>query len=700
MKNSSLRKILTCVLASSFLVSCSKEEEVTTSTAVTPSSPTYSYSGGDTSNDVVIDATSSATVLDEAGYGDTSYQVFHKVESYDDLLLEGYPTADYLVFQALATTFKLDSNEPIEVIHQSVKESLGSRYESVRSSYDLITRDAYNDVKKNSDNLAGVRDYYSVGFEDLSNNWFEGLTSSEATTMKEHILHFYEMNDLLQVTHYSYLEGLDSLVDYVILTEKVTAYISALPEESREEKVALVNRILFEPETVSQDDYTTFVTDSVTVRDLLESTTSLGSHFQEILHDEWNLNPRRIGYFGSDRHYGMSAIEFFDSNATSTSTQYANVVISPSNSNVSSKTARLYLPKLGSEEYLVLTIQEIIFDEENMFAYIGLETASISTFNTLMAQDLHNVNVATLSSEHGLTVVQSGTTESTDSGATAEDLSHDDHDDHDVELDGMSSATPEYHTVSSSNGSGGTVSLNVPHFAEKIVVLDYNFFDFTVGVGIFDRYEYLMIQDGMPEVLKPSLLGDSKLSTAVNSGDLSEIVAFAPDVIYISKDYVHLYSELSAIAPVVLTELNQSAPYSSFVENVNLFATVFMVEETMQPTLDGYAPRLATLKTKASGKSAVLVSVSGGVMTVNDSDGGMIFNELGMNNLGSGKTTVTMADIEGLNPDYLFILDMDGSATASATVPTTMVNVDAWTVLNSGLLGMDQILKDLEKALG
>ncbi|MFI3255062.1 MAG: hypothetical protein R3Y63_12130 [Eubacteriales bacterium] len=695
-----LKQSLPCLLAVATLTGCSSDSSSTSTP--TPSTntpqitiPTYDYQLNTDDQLEDLDGMSSATVLDEEdGYGDTSYQIFYQSNSRDELLLDRYPTADALVFFALSEPYRLDSDVPVDVVHQTVKEALGSRYDSVRNSFQLIGQSAYYSELASSEDPASVQAYYSMGFDDLANGWFEGLSAEEISTIKSSILQYYDINDLLNVNHYTKLEGIQDLIIYADIISSVHDYIQDQSAETQNILNQLVERVLHDRGSITVDDYTTMITTSLTVRELMNAVEDLETNLPgEILQGEWNLTPKRVGYFSADVHYGMSVIESIQSEVGTAT--YRNVTETRGSDNVTSKTARLYLPKIEGEGYFVLTIQEIVFDEENIYSYVNVESASISTFNTLLAQDLHRTNVSTLTEMYGLTVESLDPLpeeESQDDHGEEED--HDDHGEDDLDVDGMSSATPEFVTLSTPNGSGDVIEVIVPHFPEKVAILDYNFFDFAIAIGFPDRFERLLIQDNLPSNFQSYLLGDNNLSDTMNFNDLSEIIAFAPDVIFISQQFAFLYEELSAIAPVVLTLIDENDPYGSYLENIARFSSVFAVQENSDGFTDGYTERLNSLREKASGKTGAIVSVSEGTLVSESSYGSLIFQGLGMTDFGG---TITLADVETL--DYLFVLSDDGSLVLETAVPVVSLDRDAWVHTSSGLLGMGQMISDLERGI-
>lgn len=669
----------------------------TTTTSSSSNSGTSSYSfqvttPTDYSTDNT-DSTSSATVLDEeTGYGNSSYEIFYLNSSTDELLLEGYPSVDYLVFQALSTPYLFDSNVPIDVIHQTVKESLGDRYDAVRSNYNLLTRDAYYQALASTDDPVGLKNLYSKDLSDLPEKWFQGLTSTEIAYLKDIVLDYYNINDLLKSTHYSGISGIEPLINFAITMSAVDSHIQTLSAGEQETTRALVNRVIYQSDQVSSSEYITMVTPKLTVRELLEVVVSMEDDLTgPLLQDEKNLFPERIGYYASSRHYGMSTIESLSPSVSGN--VYGNVTETVSDSNVSSKTARLYLPQIGTDDYYVLTIQELIFDATHIYTYLNVETASISTFNTSMAQDLHKNNVVSLCLQYGLEVDTTGT-------GTTEDLVEQVEDEDELEVDDMSSATPEMVTISTKNGAGEVIEVTIPHFPERVVLMDYVSFDVLSCLGVQDRFERLLIQDELPGLLQTYLLGDENLSATVGVGDLTAVEAFQPEVIFANAQSAWIYDALSAIAPVIMIDLDDGDAYGSFLKNVATISSVFSIQDEADAVTVGYDQRLESLRNKASGQTAVIASVRDGVMTVENQYATLILQELGLDNVAAHLVgeQISSDTVAELAPDYLFVLNHDGSFTPVDT-KTVFLDVPSWTLLDGGLLGMNQMLSDLEQGI-
>lgn len=689
------------------LVGCSSKEEeyvpyVPPSTTTIPSITTTTTPSGTTPSGGDLDGMSSATVItDEWEYGESSYNVFYKNSSEAELLLDSYPSSDYLVFQALSTPYNNDSEVPIDIIHQSVKESLADRYDAVRATFNLIGRDAYMAEIAASETPDQVRNYYSLGLDALPNSWYEGLTNSEIITIKSFLLDYYNINDLLVATHYSKIDGIDSLSRFVTALTEMDVYLQTQSQEYRDQMNDLADRVINNSASVSEIEYTTLLTPDLSVRELMDIKKSLEESVPgKIKSTQEDIIPKRIGYYATSKHYGMSIIEsILAAGDQVDTTSYSNVIETQGVDKISSKSARLYLPKMNTDLYFVITIQELKYDADNIYTYLSVETASISAFSTDMAQDLHDNNVYELNQLLGISN-EPEPSEPSEEGEEGDGTIDPE------DLDGMTSATPEFYTIVTQDGTGNMIEVQVPHFPGSIVYLDYAAFDTNNTLGYGDRADRLLIQDNMPASMQQYLLGDANLSESVKNGDLSAIQAHMPDVIFANADYLHLYDQLSAIAPVVIIDVDHSYPYQSFLTNVARVSTIFAVQALSDEITKGYDARLRELSGHAQGKNAVVVSISEGQISAmgENSDCSIIFRDLGMVNMATTQA-LTPEQLVEMNPPFLYILDRDGTAgqvIAPASFAGKVIYLDtgSWTQLGSGLTGMGQMLTDLENGFG
>lgn len=117
--------------------------------------------------------------------------------------------------------------------------------------------------------------------------------------------------------------------------------------------------------------------------------------------------------------------------------------------------------------------------------------------------------------------------------------------------DAQASETPESVTVTTLNGNGEKVELEVPYNPERVAILDMAVLD------MMDNWDLGAQIVGMPKSSKIDYLMEyNNNEDIVNLGTLKEVdmealMASEPDVIFIGGRLSAQYDELSKIAPVV-----------------------------------------------------------------------------------------------------------------------------------------------------
>ena len=144
----------------------------------------------------------------------------------------------------------------------------------------------------------------------------------------------------------------------------------------------------------------------------------------------------------------------------------------------------------------------------------------------------------------------------------------------------QASETPESVTVTTLNGNGEKVELEVPYNPERVAILDMAVLDMMDNWGLGSQIV------GMPKSSKIDYLMEYNNNDAiVNLGTLKEVdmealMASEPDVIFIGGRLSAQYDELSKIAPVVYTAVDyEEGVIQSVKNNASMFASIFGEEE-------------------------------------------------------------------------------------------------------------------------
>ncbi len=209
--------------------------------------------------------------------------------------------------------------------------------------------------------------------------------------------------------------------------------------------------------------------------------------------------------------------------------------------------------------------------------------------------------------------------------------------------------------------------------------------------------------------------------------DMEKLVESQPDVIFIGARMQERYDELSKIAPVVYLEVDyEKGSFESIKKNIATIAKIYGVDHKADAAIKGYEQRLAAIKAKTAGKSAVIGLVTSSSLHTlgNNKRCALITTDAGFHNL--AKDVASMHGNESslellvkLDPEYIFILDRDsaiskpGAKLAEQVMDNELVKKTAafkngkifyltpapWYLSEGGITATDIMLSDIEKAL-
>lgn len=288
--------------------------------------------------------------------------------------------------------------------------------------------------------------------------------------------------------------------------------------------------------------------------------------------------------------------------------------------------------------------------------------------------------------------------------------------------------TPENVTIKSLNANKEEIDLEVPYDPERIAVLDMAALDILDNLGLGDRVvgsastslEYLTKYGENEEV--------ANLGT-IKEADLEAVMECSPDVIFIGGRLASSYDALSEIAPVVfLSTDSELGVVKSVTKNANTLASMFGLEDQVSEKTKGFEERIAALKEKAEGKTALVGMTTSGSFNLMGNDGrcSIIGVEIGFDNLTATESTSTHGNeasfetVVQKNPDYIFVMDRDsaigadGAQTAKEIMENELVmgttayqnghivyleHPAVWYTAEGGITALDIMLSDLEGAL-
>ena len=287
---------------------------------------------------------------------------------------------------------------------------------------------------------------------------------------------------------------------------------------------------------------------------------------------------------------------------------------------------------------------------------------------------------------------------------------------------------PETITITSLNGAGEAVELEVPYDPQRIAILDMASLDILDNLGVGDRVvgsastslDYLQTSAEDEDIVN---LG------TIKEADLEAVMACEPDVIFIGGRLSASYDALSEIAPVVYLSTDvEKGVVESVRDNAATIASMFGMEDKIETLMSDFDSRIQTLAEFAEGKNAIVGLCTSGSFNVLGNDGrcSIIGKEIGFTNLGDGDVTSTHGNetsfelIVELNPDYMFVLDRDaaigteGAQLAQEIVENELIQgTDAykngnivylehpavWYTAEGGVTALDVMLQDLETVL-
>ena len=283
-------------------------------------------------------------------------------------------------------------------------------------------------------------------------------------------------------------------------------------------------------------------------------------------------------------------------------------------------------------------------------------------------------------------------------------------------------------TVTVTDAAGAPIDVEFPANPERVVVLNHQTMDFLDAMGMGDKVVGYMKDGTVPEHLQKYVDDENIVNVGgMKDPDMEAIMSLEPDVIFISDRTEGQYDEFAAIAPTMAAYIDYSAGFmTGFKALASKHAQIFGVEGELDDVMAGYDERIAAIKEKADGQTALLGIFAGGLNTLgNEGRCAIIFNDMGFTNLLADKN-VNHGDISSyeawleLNPEWMFVLDKDTAVGKEAVAAKEqMDNViiketkafknnqivylepgSVWYVADGGITSMDIMIKNIEKGIG
>ena len=297
-----------------------------------------------------------------------------------------------------------------------------------------------------------------------------------------------------------------------------------------------------------------------------------------------------------------------------------------------------------------------------------------------------------------------------------------------TEQETASEAAPSTITITSLDGNGEEIELEVPYDPQRIAILDMAALDMLDNFGLGDRVvgSASTSLDYLQQYVTDETV--ENLGT-IKEADLEAVMACEPDIIFIGGRLSASYDALSEIAPVVyLSTDSELGVVESVRKNAQTIASIFGVEEQVEQKMAGFDERIQALADFAQGKNAVIGMCTSGSFNVLGNDGrcSIIGKEIGFENLGVTGSTSTHGNESSFelllewNPEYIFVLDRDaaigtdGAQLAQEIMENELTMQTAayqngnivylehpavWYTAEGGITALDYMLSDLEGAL-
>ena len=164
-----------------------------------------------------------------------------------------------------------------------------------------------------------------------------------------------------------------------------------------------------------------------------------------------------------------------------------------------------------------------------------------------------------------------------------------------TEQETKSEAAPSTVTITSLDGNGEEIELEVPYDPQRIAILDMAALDMLDNFGLGDRVvgSASTSLDYLQQYVTDETV--ENLGT-IKEADLEAVMACEPDIIFIGGRLSASYDALSEIAPVVyLSTDSELGVVESVRKNAQTIASIFGVEEQVEQKMAGFDERIQAL---------------------------------------------------------------------------------------------------------
>ena len=284
--------------------------------------------------------------------------------------------------------------------------------------------------------------------------------------------------------------------------------------------------------------------------------------------------------------------------------------------------------------------------------------------------------------------------------------------------------------VESLNERMTPVAVKVVDDPKRVAVLDIAVLDMLKSWGLTDRIVALSKATKVPGYEAEFADPKSRNVGSLVDVDLEGLMAAEPDVIFMSGRLLKKYPELSRIAPTIyMTTDRDAGSVESFKKNLLNVAKLFHKTDVAQAQIAEVEARVARIREHAGRANATalvgLITSAHVNLMGEKARGSIIGRELGFKNIAADANSnhgneASFELLLKLNPDYFFVIDRDsaisrkGAKVAHEILDNPLVNKMkaaqegrivyltpvAWYLAEGGVEGMNDMLSDVEKALG
>ena len=285
-------------------------------------------------------------------------------------------------------------------------------------------------------------------------------------------------------------------------------------------------------------------------------------------------------------------------------------------------------------------------------------------------------------------------------------------------------------TITSLDGNGEEIQLEVPYNPERIAILDMASLDILDSLGVGEKVVG-MASTSLEYLQTYAENEDLAALGTIKEADLEAVMACEPDVIFIGgRPGSALGGPSQIAAPVYVAPGTEAGREGSVRSNAETIASMFGKEAEVGELMSGFDERIQALADFASGKTAIVGMCTSGSFNILGNDGrcSIIGREIGFDNVGVDADTATSthgneASFEFVvekNPEYMFVMDRDaaisteGAKLAQEIVENELVkgmdvykngnivylaHPAVWYTAEGGIQALDIMLQDLESEL-